>query len=57
MPPGFGILDALLVAVPISLALLGLIRGAPVELASCCGCIAGVAAAWVVSTLAPSTLR
>ena len=53
MPPGFGLLDAMLVAVPVLLTLLGLIRGAPVELASCCGCIAGIVAAWAVSCLAP----
>ena len=51
MPPGFGILDTLLVSIPIFLALLGLIRGAPVELASCLGCIAGIAAAWAISTV------
>ena len=51
MPPGFGILDTLLVSLPIFLAILGLIRGAPVELASCLGCIAGIAAAWAVSTV------
>lgn len=53
MPSGFGLLDTALVSVPIFLMLLGLIRGAPVELASCCGCIAGVAAAWLVSCLGP----
>ena len=53
MPPGFGLLDTALVSVPIFLMLLGLIRGAPVELASCCGCAAGVASAWLVSCLPP----
>ena len=53
MPSGFGLLDTALVSVPIFLMLLGMIRGAPVELASCCGCIAGVAAAWLVSCLGP----
>ena len=53
MPPGFGLLDAMLVAVPVLLMMLGLIRGAPVELASCCGCIAGIVAAWAVSCLGP----
>ncbi len=51
MPPGFGVLDAALVAVPIFLMLLGLIRGAPVELASCLGCVAGVIVAWLVSSI------
>ena len=51
MPPGFGLLDASLVSIPICLAILGLIRGAPVELASCLGCIAGIAAAWVISNI------
>ena len=53
MPPGFGLLDAMLIAVPVLLTMLGLIRGAPVELASCCGCMAGIAAAWAVSCLGP----
>ena len=53
MPPGFGLLDTALVSIPIFLMLLGLIRGAPVELASCCGCIAGVAATWLMSCLGP----
>ena len=53
MPPGFGLLDTALVSVPVMLALLGLIRGAPVELASCCGCFVGAAAAYLVSCLAP----
>jgi hypothetical protein len=51
MPPGFGILDTLLVSLPIFLAILGLIRGAPVEFASCLGCLAGIAAAWAVSNI------
>ena len=51
MPPGFGLLDTALVSVPVLLLLLGLIRGAPVELASCLGCAAGIAAAWVVGCL------
>ena len=51
MPPGFGLLDTALVSIPVFLTLLGLIRGAPVELASCCGCLAGVVAAWTVSAL------
>ncbi len=53
MPPGFGLLDTALISVPVFLILLGLIRGAPVELASCCGCIAGFAMAWFVSCLPP----
>ena len=53
MPPGFDLLDAMLVAVPVLLTMLGLIRGAPVELASCCGCIAGIVATWAVSCLGP----
>ena len=48
MPPGFGILDTVLVSIPFFLAILGLIRGAPVELASCLGVLAGMAAAWAV---------
>ena len=53
MPPGFGLLDTALVSVPVFLTLLGLIRGAPVELASCCGCAAGIVVAWLVSCLPP----
>jgi hypothetical protein len=48
MPHGFGVLDSMLVALPVFLALFGLVRGAPVELASCLGCIAGAIAAWAV---------
>ena len=51
MPPGFGLLDTALASIPICLAVLGLIRGAPVELASCLGCIAGIAMAWVISNI------
>ena len=53
MPPGFGVLDTALVSVPFLLLLLGLVRGAPVELASSVGCLAGIVAAWMVSMLAP----
>ena len=49
----FGLLDTALISVPVFLTLLGLIRGAPVELASCCGCVAGIAVAWFVSCLPP----
>ena len=48
MPPGFGLLDTALVSFPLTLALLGLIRGGPVELASCCGCLASAAVTWIV---------
>lgn len=51
MPPGFSLLDAALVSAPIFLTLLGLIRGAPVELASGLGCMAGAAAAWLVGSI------
>ena len=53
MPPGFGLLDAALFSVPVFLTFLGLIRGAPVELASCCGCAAGIVVTWFVSCLPP----
>ena len=53
MPPGFGVLDTALVSIPIFLTLLGLIRGAPVEFASCVGCLAGIFATWLVSCIAP----
>ena len=51
MPPGFSLLDAALVSLPIFLMLLGFIRGAPVELASCLGCMVGAVAAWLVSSV------
>lgn len=54
MPPGFGLLDAALISIPVGLLLLGLIRGAPVELASCVGCLVGVFAAWLISAVAPA---
>ena len=51
MPPGFGVLDTVLVSIPFFLAMMGLIRGAPVELASCFGCLVGLAAAWAVGCM------
>ncbi len=51
MPPGFSLLDALLVSVPLCLALLGFLRGGPAELISCVGCGAALVAAWLTGAI------
>ncbi len=51
MPDNFGLLDALLVAVPLCLAILGFLRGGPAELSSGIGCAIGLAAAWLIASL------
>ncbi len=51
--PTIGVLDALLLAGPVSLAALGMIRGSAVELASCVSTATGLIIAWVIAFQTP----